>query len=793
MVTRSDAFVNTPARYPFTRESQPPFWPPVGMVELADAVLVPLRAGSKLPNIRGASPREGEPESFAGGCVYPQPAPDDPCWAGGVGVLLGHSGLIVVDIDTGADGPEVAAELARRGLPAEPGPAWKEVAAELKRVNVPARVADRIAAVEAGIGASLAGTFTVATPSGGRHFYFRVPEDAPVLRAFMNPLGAPDAAGDRPIVRGVDVKTGAGYVCAPPTPGYAVIDAAPITIAPAGLVEQMIYVPRPLRPRREGLPTGDAAEVAELLGLIDLAAQPLPYEDWRDCVSAVKGLLGDDGYGVARDWSSRHHKGDHGFDATWDGMHGGHGIGTVIRVAQGRASKAAVDAVRDRHGRPFGKALALPPRRVLTLAQVEGEFGAKAATVGEEMAAHHAARELMRIVAAQGPEAAEAKALLTAAVPEPERGGGRMLVLADPFAEDEEEPEAVIADWIGAGDMALLFGASNAGKTFVAIDMAQSVATGTPYHGHAVKAGPVIYLAGEGGRGFKRRLAAWRIARGIDRGTHVPFYVLGPGEGIVHLAEAASVDRWVAEIGALRAELERGGQGAPVMLVVDTLATATPGVEENSAKDMGQVVEALRRLRAACRPDAAILSVHHTGKDGAKGERGSSALRAAVDVSLKVERPDGEPGSLDARAVVTLEATKVRDAAFPIPIRFGFEQVDTGDGKTVPVPISRAGAGDPAEKLGKDQTARDFWAAFVAEDAENAGRGADASALRERLAAGAWSEKSANAQSQAFGRAKRACERAGLIVQDGDGFRRHPGAEPAPPFGKALVLTSGEG
>ena len=58
--------------------------------------------------------------------------------------------------------------------------------------------------------------------------------------------------------------------------------------------------------------------------------------------------------------------------------------------------------------------------------------------------------------------------------------------------------------------------------------------------------------------------------------------------------------------------------GVPVrMIVVDTLARAMPGSDENGAKDMGLVVEQCDRLRDAFQ--CLTLLVHHTGKDLIRG------------------------------------------------------------------------------------------------------------------------------------------------------------------------------
>jgi len=91
--------------------------------------------------------------------------------------------------------------------------------------------------------------------------------------------------------------------------------------------------------------------------------------------------------------------------------------------------------------------------------------------------------------------------------------------------------------------------------------------------------------------------------------------------------------------------------GYPVgLIILDTMAGAIAGDDENSAQDVTAYVN--RKKRIASATGAAVLSVHHSGKDDARGMRGSSALFAACDVVMKVTSSGG---------VRHLEAEKVKD------------------------------------------------------------------------------------------------------------------------------------
>jgi hypothetical protein len=92
-----------------------------------------------------------------------------------------------------------------------------------------------------------------------------------------------------------------------------------------------------------------------------------------------------------------------------------------------------------------------------------------------------------------------------------------------------------------------------------------------------------------------------------------------------------------------RADIVRGAKllaarsGSHVkLIVVDTLARAMAGGDENSSEDMGALISGADAIREAT--GAHVSLVHHSGKDGAKGARGHSSLRGAVDTEIEIRR-----------------------------------------------------------------------------------------------------------------------------------------------------------
>lgn len=170
--------------------------------------------------------------------------------------------------------------------------------------------------------------------------------------------------------------------------------------------------------------------------------------------------------------------------------------------------------------------------------------------------------------------------------------------------------------------LAALYGPSASGKSFLAFDMAAAIAEGRAWFGHRVEPAPVVYAALEGEAGFKLRAQAWQAHRGrrLPDGLHMmlqPFKLTNL-EDVTDLASVVP---------------------AGAVVVLDTLNRAAPTADENSSKDMGEILEAAKCLQELTR--GLVLMIHHTGKNAAAGLRGHSSLFAAMDAAIEVSR-DGD-------------------------------------------------------------------------------------------------------------------------------------------------------
>lgn len=169
--------------------------------------------------------------------------------------------------------------------------------------------------------------------------------------------------------------------------------------------------------------------------------------------------------------------------------------------------------------------------------------------------------------------------------------------------------------------LAAIAGPSGSGKSFLALDLAAAIAGGHErWFGYRVKAKPVIYAILEGEGGFKLRAQAWEMTRG---------YVLPQDLRMVMQPFKLTQDAL-----ALAAVVPQGA-----VVVLDTLNRAAPTADENSSRDMGEILEAAKQLESLT--GGLVLLVHHTGKDESKGLRGHSSLFAALDAVITVSR-EGE-------------------------------------------------------------------------------------------------------------------------------------------------------
>jgi hypothetical protein len=193
-------------------------------------------------------------------------------------------------------------------------------------------------------------------------------------------------------------------------------------------------------------------------------------------------------------------------------------------------------------------------------------------------------------------------------------------------------PEYLIEGILISGGYGGIYGPPGSLKSFICLSMALAVAYGERWCGREVKQHAVLYVAGEGVGGLGQRIRAWQKHFGQE-GVPAPFRVLTKGVNLTDPVETAHL------ILAATEAAEAEGQ-AVGFIIIDTVARAMVGADENSAQDMGEFNEACAEMIRGIEGSPTVLAVHHSGKDTDRGSRGSTSFPGAVDSMLRVTRDE---------------------------------------------------------------------------------------------------------------------------------------------------------
>jgi hypothetical protein len=227
----------------------------------------------------------------------------------------------------------------------------------------------------------------------------------------------------------------------------------------------------------------------------------------------------------------------------------------------------------------------------------------------------------------------------------------KALTLAELFSRPR--PGYLIDQWIPEQSMCELVGPPESLKSFFMCHAGLAIASQQrEFFGYqVVKHGPVLYIAAEGGGAFQYRVRAWCHAMKVDPLT-VPFHVIPLA---INLRDESYQRDLLAVVNDLR----------PVLIVVDTLARSTPGADENSARDMGEVTFFCTDLQNVS--GATVVFIHHPTKTDPKGGgRGSGAILGAVDTELRAAARGVQ--SHDGSRPIEVTCTKQKDDLKPPPL-----------------------------------------------------------------------------------------------------------------------------
>jgi uncharacterized membrane protein len=221
--------------------------------------------------------------------------------------------------------------------------------------------------------------------------------------------------------------------------------------------------------------------------------------------------------------------------------------------------------------------------------------------------------------------------------PEPLKRDKQWRILTPADLDNEPDVEWLLDKQIQKNGINVLYGASGLGKSFHALSLSLQIA----------QTYPVVYVVGEGLAGYNKRVKAWCKHHKMGYG-HLLLL-----DAMVKLMEPDSKEKFLFQVRPLK----------PQMVVIDTVARAMVGFDENMTRDMGMFIETCDEIKRDL--DTAVLLVHHTNKGGEI--RGNGSLFNGVDVVLKLSGDDD---------LLTVEWEKTKDDEKPFPVHFKRVEVE---------------------------------------------------------------------------------------------------------------------
>jgi len=227
---------------------------------------------------------------------------------------------------------------------------------------------------------------------------------------------------------------------------------------------------------------------------------------------------------------------------------------------------------------------------------------------------------------------------------------------ASSFLSQPAPMEWVIKGWIPTHSVSMIFGESGVGKSFIALDMACSIATGNTWQGTKTKHGNVVYLAGEGNYGIRQRIASWCKKHDVHS-----------LDNLLISNKPIDLDADGSAFNVIQAVRDISTDDIS-MVFIDTLNNHMSG-DENSAQDTRRMINASKLIASAL--NSSVAFIHHTGLNGKDRSRGSSAWKGSLDSSIIISRVDEE-------GTIEINCTKMKDAEEPEPMFGKLEYVELG-------------------------------------------------------------------------------------------------------------------
>jgi AAA domain len=213
---------------------------------------------------------------------------------------------------------------------------------------------------------------------------------------------------------------------------------------------------------------------------------------------------------------------------------------------------------------------------------------------------------------------------------------------------------------IPAEGLVFIYGPPSVGKSFCAIHLALSIVAGLDFADCKTLPAPAIYVAAEAGSGARRRIYAAKQALKLPENLPLGLVAVAPNLG----RSDGDAEALIKAIKEQLNDIDLTG----AIIVLDTVARVTPGMEENSAKDVGIFISNADKI--AKEFGGVVIGVHHPGKVFENGLRGSSSLLAAAETVIGIQR--------DESGIRTAIVQKQKDGEDSQSFTFALDVVDIG-------------------------------------------------------------------------------------------------------------------
>lgn len=212
---------------------------------------------------------------------------------------------------------------------------------------------------------------------------------------------------------------------------------------------------------------------------------------------------------------------------------------------------------------------------------------------------------------------------------------------------------------------AVIYGPTGAGKTFVTLHLALSIAGAADWFGKRLPGGTEVYLVPEDRAGAEARAVAAAVQMGLSLGEIAFEFITSPP---IHS------DGWAENIKQALEGIRTRNEEPITAVFLDTLGASFGGRSQDDAAQMTLATDAMQAVAEHLK--CIFVAVHHSGKDEARGMRGSQVLKDRVDAVVTLGKAKG--------GGVSISVEKQRNGALgaPLTCRLARAEISIGGGHT---------------------------------------------------------------------------------------------------------------